>query len=71
MKFKQFRNLIFSPCYVVVGSTQTFVETHYDSTFDDYEVIGVRADSKNTIIVSLANLAVDTKIGKEESTCWR
>ena len=58
MKFKEFRDLIFSPCYVEVGKVGCFVETHEKTEFDDYEVIGVRASSfdewDERIVVSLA-----------------
>lgn len=58
MKFKEFRDLIFSPCYVIVDNFRVFVETHYDSEFDNYEVVGVRAqpydEFDDCVVVELA-----------------
>ena len=78
MKFKEFRDLIFSPCYVVFGNMRCFVETHYDTDFDDYEVVGVRASDgyevSNCIIVSLeeksivSNDLIDTHLDVYTST---
>ena len=62
MKFKEFRDLIFSPCYVIKDGIRVYIETHYDSDFDNYEVIGVRATEldgiKNCIVVSLGEKLV-------------
>lgn len=64
MKFKEFRDLIFSPCYVEFGNIRCFVETHEPTDFDEYEVIAVRAntfdDFDECIIVSLGERAIDT-----------
>lgn len=64
MKFKEFRDLIFSPCYVVLGNVRCFVETHEQTDFDDYEVEGVRANTfdefDECIIVDLCERKIDT-----------
>lgn len=64
MKFKEFRDLIFSPCYVEFDNMRCFVETHEPTEFDDYEVEGVRAntfdDFDECVVVNLCERAVDT-----------
>ena len=64
MLFKDFRDLIFSPCYVVLGNMRCFVETHEPTDFDDYEVDGVRANTfdefDECVVVDLVEKRTDT-----------
>ena len=43
MKFKDIREMIYSSCKVIVDKDIFDVSTHYDTKFDDMEVIGVRS----------------------------
>ena len=45
MKFKELRDLIYSPCKVVLKNRSNFVSTHEATEFDECIVIGIRSKS--------------------------
>ena len=53
MKFKELRNLVYSPCKVIVGSETYDVQTHEENKFDDLEVIGIRPRLISTFYIEV------------------
>lgn len=43
MRFKELRQLIFTPCKVIIGRDESlFLNTHEETDYDEREVIGIR-----------------------------
>ena len=48
MKFKELKEFIYSNCRVIIGLEKHWVQTHEETLFDDYEVIGIRSRAPKT-----------------------
>ena len=53
MKFKELRDLIYSPCKVIVGDETYDVQTHGETKFDNLEVIGIRPRLISTFYIEV------------------